>query len=311
LFELHYAHRKIVAPAVNVYVRSDAHTGIVPHAVIRVSAEDRKMLAQDGLVSVRIQFASEIRRCFGYGVVLYQSSRQRSGSAAGVGYFAMATVVGHPSEQVGSDRCTVALRGVVPLEGFLGMLEDGVPIEEDLLTAEGKFKGRRAALDVREISDAEFERLVRGREANEQAPLIVTDQPPIRRIRARRQTLRNAAFSSNVYQEYRGLCAISKIELLGLNGYSGLQAAHIFPYEMEPHDEVCAGILLAPSWHERFDNGAITIHEDYTWSANISDSETDAIKTKTLSLPFQSANWPDLELLRRKNALFRIYGLKA
>jgi hypothetical protein len=267
----------------------------VPHAVVLIQSTERSRLEAEGRVTVRPQFVPLLRECRGYEVVLYQSSRQQGRVPHPLGYFAVATVT-HLAYDVATGRCEVTLKNLVPIKG-----DDWA---EGSSAAKGKPSGWQAAQDVREISEAEFDELVRGRASETQSDVILTDQAPISRLRVSTRPWRDPTFGPRVYNAYGGTCAISEVTLLGIDGYSDLEAAHIFPYALEAYDKTIAGILLAPSWHRRFDNGAITIHPDYTWSVNIPDADTDAIANRRLKLPALQSDWPDKALLMRKQQLF-------
>ena len=71
-----------------------------------------------------------------------------------------------------------------------------------------------------------------------------------------------------------------------------------------PYDVVTAGILLAPTWHDRFDSRAIIVHDDHSRTAVVEDTDTLAIELRRLRLPFLAEQWLDRTLLRQKRALF-------
>jgi hypothetical protein len=274
----------------------------VPHAVVLVQSTERNRLEAEGRVTVRPQFVPLLRECRGYEVVLYQSSRQPGSVVHPLGYFAVATVT-KLAYDVATGRCEVTLQNLVPIKG--DDWNEGPQAGRILSGARVKPSGWQAAQDVREISETEFDELVRGRALEAQSELVLTDQAPLSRLRVRTQQWRDPTFGPRVYDAYKGICAISEVTLLGLDGYSDLEAAHIFPYALEAYDKTPAGILLAPNWHRRFDNGAITIHPDYTWSVNLPDADTDAIADRKLKLPALASDWPDKTLLVRKRQLFR------
>lgn len=92
---------------------------------------------------------------------------------------------------------------------------------------------------------------------------------------------------------------------MSVNGeLCGLEAAHLFPYRLEQLNTVRSGVLLAPNWHRRYDMGTIIIHDDYSWSAIVEDSDTMAIADRRLELPAAKEDWPDVDLIRRNRNLF-------
>ncbi|NGP19452.1 HNH endonuclease family protein [Devosia aurantiaca] len=118
-----------------------------------------------------------------------------------------------------------------------------MPYDRDLLTDQGEFNGRKTLLDLREISWHEFQRLTKERVAQQPEIEAGVDQTPLHRLRAKFQNWRDPTFGVPVYEGYEGyegICAISRVTVIGLDGYSDLEAAHIFPYAIDPYDKnVC------------------------------------------------------------------------
>ena len=280
-----------------------ALTRDVPHAVIRVSEDHREKLEQDRKIPIRLQFVELARRCQGWRVVLYQSARQAGRPSEAVGYFATAVataVLVLEGRDVHAELLVADLR---PLDNPQPMFIQGGFREASLRTSSGQFDGWLAAEDVREITPEQYRDLAGG---GDQPPFSGSpdDLLPVPRFQIHRRQIRDPILRGLVYQAYGGKCAISGVSLLYPNGRCGLVAAHIFPYAIEPHNSVKDAILMAPNWHSRFDDGGIIVHDDYSWTAIVEDSETLAIRDRRLHLPILKTKRPDRGLLARKRALF-------
>lgn len=275
----------------------------MPYAVVRVEDRHREALTQIGVLPIRRAFEDMARGLVGHKVVLYQSARQAERSNLALGYFATAYVQNVVPDPKSRDRCLLMLEDIDPLTLPRRMIENGGFSEGDLINVDGLLKGWKASEDIREISEAQFLALTG----------LVLDSPfvdpaaadlPIPRFSPHWRQIRDAQFRARVYQAYRGRCAVSGVSLLWPNGNCSLIAAHIYPFAKRAYNSVSAGILLAPTWHERFDAGNLIIDEDYQWSVTAEDEETIMFSKRRLILPANEDERPDLELLRMKRALF-------
>lgn len=284
-----------------------ALTWDVPHAVIRVSESHREQLERDGRIPIRLQFVALARRCQDWRVVLYQSARQAGRSSETVGYFATVIVTAVLVLEGRDVHAELLVADLRPLENPQPMFVQGGFREASLRTSSGQFNGWLAAEDVREITREQYRELAGD---DDQAPFtgIPDDDLPVPRFQTHLRQIRDGRLRDRVYQAYRGKCAISGVSLLYPNGRCGLVAAHIIPYAIEPRNSVKDAILMAPNWHSRFDDGGVIIHDDYSWTAIVEDSETLAIRDRRLHLPMPKTDRPDLGLLARKRALFIKYA---
>jgi hypothetical protein len=264
----------------------------VPYAVIRITEHDRKLCDEHGIVLIRNQFVGLLRACSGSRVLLYQSVRQPGRLSGQVGYFASAAVA-NIFPRPGGTTHAVFLTDTGQL--FPGVGEDASRRAE----AEGWF----AAADVREITGDLYASLT-GYVAQQLFGEIPSGEIVTPRFWTHQEHARDRGFRARVYRAYGGLCAISGVALMSMDGFCGLQAAHIVPRLSSPHERASAGILLAPTWHYLFDRGNIAIHDDYSWTAVVGDLDTQRVTSKRLRLPEAESDWPDVALLGRKRALF-------
>jgi hypothetical protein len=275
----------------------------VPHAVIRVSESHREQLERNGRIPIRLQFVELARRCQDWRVVLYQSSRQAGRSSETAGYFATAVVTSVLVLEGKGVRAELLVADLTPLESPQPMFVQGGFREENLRTPSGQFNGWLAAEDVREITREQY-REIGGDDGQASFTGIPDNDLPEPRFQTHLRQIRDPRLRGLVYRAYGGRCAISGVSLLYPNGRCGLVAAHIIPYAIEPRNSVKDAILMAPNWHSRFDDGGIIIHDGYSWTAIVGDSETLAIRDRRFHLPKLESERPDRLLLERKRALF-------
>ncbi|MBO9590117.1 HNH endonuclease [Devosia sp.] len=248
------------------------------------------------MVLIRSQFVDLLKACSGSQVLLYQSVRQSERAKVPVGYFASASI---DSILPGADgsRHVVFLRNIQKLDR---QFDEDIGDSDPSAEAQGWF----AAADVREVTEEHYARLI----STASQPRFVMptsgDRVTIPRFRTRRERMRDRKFRERVYRAYAGRCAISGDTLMSLDGLCGLEAAHIVPRLLSPHERASAGILLAPTWHYLFDCGNIVIHDDFRWSPVVEDRNTRGIVDRRLFLPAFQHDWPDLALLQQKRALF-------
>lgn len=270
----------------------------MPYALIRITEHDRELLEKHSIVRIRRQFADLARKFCGHPVLLYQSVRQPGRAQISVGFFATAYLEDVLPETADNAFSSIFLGGARSIHrGFEQDHETG-----DL---ERLSPGWNASADVQEISADLFHKMA-GQDT--QASFVRTEPAQgvlVPRFRTRRQEVRDPKFQERVYRAYRGQCAISGITLLNPDGTCGLEAAHIVPHSTSPHHLASAGLLLAPTWHSRFDGGAIIVNDDYSWSARVDDRDTQQIAHRRLLLPLFRSDWPELTLLKRKRELLR------
>ena len=107
-----------------------------------------------------------------------------------------------------------------------------------------------------------------------------------------------SAFRRSILNAYDNRCAITGSKIVEI-----LQAAHIQPYVNEKSNHVKNGICLRVDLHRLFDEGLITINDDYTLrvSANLSQRSDayDTLEHKALQLPKESRKHPSKSALAR------------
>lgn len=280
-------------------------------AVLIINATDRVIFEGADCCHIRVKYRDLAKRFMKARVVLYQSGLRGDIAGGYIGTAIIENVFDRPDDLT---RCVVILGGYDPFDRPRPLLtEEGGMFEPGLINPHGRLKGWKAAEDIREISTDSFYRIIDG-EVPAQQPFEwrqdESEQLAVPLFSSRDMSVRDPLFARGVYLAYGGLCAISKVPMLG--GYRdscGLIAAHLYPYHLEMRNSVSSGMLFAPSWHSRYDNGQILLHDDYTWTAVVEDSDTLAITDRRLHLPSVKGDLPDVQLIRRNR--LRMQNLNA
>lgn len=90
--------------------------------------------------------------------------------------------------------------------------------------------------------------------------LTSKDEPEIKEFKRK---ARNAAFSNNIKELYEYRCAVCGIKRFNKKGNPEVEAAHIYPKEKNGPDKLINGISLCKLHHWAFDNGLLSITDDY------------------------------------------------
>jgi len=126
---------------------------------------------------------------------------------------------------------------------------------------------------------------------------------------------RNANFRQKVLNAYGNRCAVTRMQLRLVD------AAHILPVGVEGStDSVQNGIALSPTFHRAFDTSLVFIDECYIMRINpkkelqivtlaLDDGLVDFknIINKTVHLPADRSQWPELRFIRKANEYRRIH----
>lgn len=102
--------------------------------------------------------------------------------------------------------------------------------------------------------------------------------------------VRKAGFRQGIMELYKEMCAVCKLRIVTTDGRSAAQAAHIIPFNVSYNDDVRNGISLCPLHHWAFDEGLISLTDNYQ-----------VIVSETLSEKVDSEG--AIKKLHRKNIL--------
>ena len=107
-----------------------------------------------------------------------------------------------------------------------------------------------------------------------------------------------AAFRRDILKIYNNSCAITEIKQKEV-----LEAAHIQGYVNEESNNVQNGICLRVDIHKLFDNGLISINNDYrvVVSSMLKSTEYERIDGKKIKLPNNKMHYPSAKALENHN----------
>ncbi|MCP4163496.1 MAG: restriction endonuclease [Deltaproteobacteria bacterium] len=125
-----------------------------------------------------------------------------------------------------------------------------------------------------------------------------------------KRPLRDRVFASNIKNAYSNSCAMTGIKLVNINSHYEVEAAHIRPVGKNGPDSIRNGLALSRTFHWMFDNGLITISDEYciiTDKKLIPDQYLNLInKSGELLLPNESKLLPHQSFLKyHRDHIFR------
>jgi putative restriction endonuclease len=89
-----------------------------------------------------------------------------------------------------------------------------------------------------------------------------TSNKPKERIRIK-EKVRETGFRHLIMSIYNYTCAVCNMRILTLEGASVVDAAHIVPFSVSANDDIRNGIALCKMHHWSFDEGLLSIDENY------------------------------------------------
>ena len=133
----------------------------------------------------------------------------------------------------------------------------------------------------------------------------ITPKDAYSRVKVR--GMAQAVFRAALLKAYSGRCALSEVYSPSL-----LEAAHIIPWsEAKPDQRISPsnGVLLSTINHRFFDLGWLMLNEDYTVTADVSQTRAKSLERellteldgKKLRLPSDRSHWPDPSCIRKRN----------
>ena len=123
-------------------------------------------------------------------------------------------------------------------------------------------------------------------------------KPDKKIVSIQRETpLRSAGFRQAIMQIYKYTCAVCRLRIC-IDGKSITDAAHIVPFHKSYNDDVRNGISLCKSHHWAFDEGLISLNEDYQVIVAPSMFQQESTEWTLTRLKGKCARLPDDEQLR-------------
>jgi len=92
--------------------------------------------------------------------------------------------------------------------------------------------------------------------------IILNERPIIERVVSR--PFRDAAFAVAIKEAYNNTCAMTGLKITNGRGRTEVQAAHIQPVSENGPDSLRNGVALSGTIHWMFDNGLVSIDDDYS-----------------------------------------------
>ncbi|WP_339880614.1 HNH endonuclease [uncultured Algoriphagus sp.] len=146
-----------------------------------------------------------------------------------------------------------------------------------------------------------------GKYLKEVQQYVLNEVPKVMRLQVAEEEMvyvRNCTFKKMVPKIYQSTCAISGMKVSTINGRFLIDACHIVPFSSTQDDRVSNGIALCPNLHRAFDNGLVSVDQDYRVlvSEHLIEDQShpyglSILKGKRIILPEETHLWPSQENL--------------
>ncbi len=118
------------------------------------------------------------------------------------------------------------------------------------------------------------------------------------------ESVRSQGFRRAVITAYAHRCAMSGIRIQTPQGRSVVNASHIVPWSVSHNDDPSNGLALSPVCHWAFDEGLVSISQDYRIilsrylrSADNIAGDLLALDQREIILPNDRSYWPSMEAI--------------
>ena len=153
-----------------------------------------------------------------------------------------------------------------------------------------------------------------GKYLKEVQQYVLNEVPKVMRLQVAEEEMvyvRHYSFKRMVPKVYQSTCAITGMKVSTINGRSLIDACHIVPFSSTQDDRVSNGIALCPNLHRAFDNGLVSIDQDYRVlvSEQVIEDQSHpyglrTLRGKKIILPGEKHLWPSQENLERHRGMF-------
>ena len=229
-------------------------------------------------------------------LIIYYEPRSQGGNLS---YFAVAQVTGIQEDKVRENHYYARIDGFLNFDREVHFSNDGI-YEKTFLNEDGSFRSGAQSNAVRLITNDEFNAIVSAGfsahpphpDKNESLAGFEEEQETFKRPIVEQlisKPFRSSTFRRQVQAAYGLRCAVTGLRIINSKGHSEVHAAHIRPVELDGTDSVRNGIALSRTAHWMFDNGLISLNDDFsiiTAHAGIPE------KAKRLLLPDRKAIVP-------------------
>ncbi|MGQ9733407.1 MAG: HNH endonuclease [Candidatus Zipacnadales bacterium] len=116
--------------------------------------------------------------------------------------------------------------------------------------------------------------------------------------------VRNAAFSRAVRRAYDYRCAMCGLRIIGPDGATPVDAAHLIPSSISRDDTIGNGVALCKLHHWALDAGMVSPAPGYVWTVSPlldrrrnSEKELTRFHRRRILLPIEEAHWPRMDAI--------------
>ncbi|NJM31170.1 MAG: restriction endonuclease [Rhizobiales bacterium] len=262
-------------------------------------------------------YLNQVERTIGDWIVYYEPRRATADVLSRGGrqsYFAHAQVVGIRPDPMRAEHF------YADIDSFL-LFDNPVPFREGehfhenaMRGADGKTNSGSAQRAVRNMTDTEFEQIVRAgyvtdlqnpvatntHEHGFEEELAVFERPIVETTISR--PFRDRVFTRQIQAAYDKKCALTGFRIINGGGRPEAQAAHIRPVQQDGPDSVRNGLSLSSTLHWMFDRGLISVDDDFRIlkAKGAMPSEVEKLFNPTgyLIVPDDVRNHPHAQFLR-------------
>jgi putative restriction endonuclease len=217
--------------------------------------------------------------------IVYYEPRRSSGDNLSRGgrlaYFAVAQIVGLRPDRNKQDHFYADISNYLDFDTPVPFREGDFYYEAAMKAPDGRPNQGQARRAVRNMSDREFESIIRAGFAAEIGPAIANsfeaspsifapgfaepqadfERPLVETTITR--PFRDAAFARQIQTAYGQRCAMTGLRIINGGGRAEAQAAHIRPVADAGPDSVRNGLALSSTFHWMFDRGLVAIDDDF------------------------------------------------
>jgi putative restriction endonuclease len=224
-------------------------------------------------------YLNQVQRTVGDWIVYYEPRRATADILSKGGrqaYFAMAKVTGLRPDQHQPDHFYADMTEYLPFDNPVPFKEGEHFYENSMRGADGRTNSGSAQRAVRNMSDAEFDLILRAGFAAELTPSpsapdhsfdgmseppATFERPIVEQMVAR--PFRDQIFTRQIQTAYDKRCCMTGLRIINGGGRPEAQAAHIRPVAKNGPDSPRNGLSLSSTLHWMFDRGLLSIDDDF------------------------------------------------
>ncbi len=211
--------------------------------------------------------------------VLYYEPRRMGGGLSGTGgrqsYIATAQVNDIEKDLKTKDHFYVFVSNYIEFDNPVPFKIEQNYFEQALMKSDGSTNKGSFGRSVRVLPEHEYNQILsmgfkKKYDFNTDAELNkinedIDDFDQVRVEKLVKRPFRDAAFSSNIKKAYSHSCSMTGIKLTNIENRYEVEAAHIKPIgnDHKGPDSIRNGLALSRTFHWMFDNGIITISDQY------------------------------------------------